>query len=134
MIRKRFSGVRIIKMSLFGLLAVAGISMAVMWLWNLLIPGIFGLKAIGFWQAAGLFILTRIMTGGFRGGWHHGGHRSHFRDGQTLREKWMEMTEEERKEFVSRRRNFPCGPFYKGDIYGRQYDQPEKNETSPENK
>ena len=37
-------------------------------LWNWLMPGIFGLKELGFWQAVGLFALARILFGGFGGG------------------------------------------------------------------
>ena len=32
-----------------------------MWLWNWLMPGIFKLPAIGFWQAAGLLALSHIL-------------------------------------------------------------------------
>lgn len=42
----------------------------VMWLWNALMPVLFGLKAIHFWQAVGLLALTRILFGGFHGGHH----------------------------------------------------------------
>lgn len=41
-----------------------------MWLWNWLMPVIFNLPVITFWQAAGILILSRIL---FRGGGH--GHR-----------------------------------------------------------
>lgn len=34
-----------------------------MWLWNWLMPPIFGLKTIGFWQAVGLCALGRILFG-----------------------------------------------------------------------
>ncbi|MDX9777442.1 MAG: hypothetical protein RBT43_01625 [bacterium] len=33
-------------------------------LWNALMPEIFGLKTIGYWQALGLTILSRILFGG----------------------------------------------------------------------
>lgn len=33
-------------------------------LWNALMPEIFGLKAISYWQAVGLTILSRILFGG----------------------------------------------------------------------
>ena len=36
-----------------------------MWLWNWLMPEIFKLPAIGFWQAVGILILSQIL---FRGG------------------------------------------------------------------
>lgn len=36
-----------------------------MWLWNWLMPAIFKLPAIGFWQAVGILVLAHIL---FRGG------------------------------------------------------------------
>ncbi|MFA5909359.1 MAG: hypothetical protein WC815_11315 [Vicinamibacterales bacterium] len=40
-----------------------------MWLWNWLVPGLFGLRQLGFWEALGLLALCRILFGGFgRGG------------------------------------------------------------------
>jgi len=65
---------------------------ATMHLWNLLMPGILHLPQISFWQAAGLLILSRLLFG-FGGHWgrhHRAGH---------LREKWAQMTPEEREEF-----------------------------------
>ena len=37
------------------------VSLPVMWLWNLLMPSIFGLTQITFWQALGINILTDIL-------------------------------------------------------------------------
>ena len=39
-------------------------------LWNWLMPGIFGLRTITYWQAVGLFFLSKLLLGGFhpRGG------------------------------------------------------------------
>ena len=81
------------------LLVVAGLavfSFVVMSLWNWLIPGIMGWKAIDFWQALGLLVLTRLLFG-FRGfgGWRH--HRHHWKE--RMRERWMAMTPEEREKF-----------------------------------
>ncbi|MGK0365653.1 MAG: hypothetical protein ACI85O_002719 [Saprospiraceae bacterium] len=46
----------------------------VMFLWNTLLPDIIGVKEITFWQAVGLFVLSRILFGGFRmGGSRHKG-------------------------------------------------------------
>ncbi|MBN1525347.1 MAG: hypothetical protein JW904_12740 [Spirochaetales bacterium] len=39
----------------------------VMWLWNWLMPDIFGLPTIGYWQAWGLVILAHILTKGGSG-------------------------------------------------------------------
>ena len=44
----------------------------VQWLWNWLVPGIFALRRITFWEALGLLALSRILFGGFgRGGGRH---------------------------------------------------------------
>jgi hypothetical protein len=41
----------------------------VQWLWNWLLPELFGLRRITFWQALGLLALCRILFGSFgRGG------------------------------------------------------------------
>jgi hypothetical protein len=99
---------------------VAAVSFVVMLLWNALVPSLFAGPVLGFWQAAGLLVLCRILFGGFRGhGRHHGwGHRAwrdrwhrmtpeerdRFRDGIR---RWRDMSPEERREF---RRGFRgCG-------------------------
>src|SRR5262245_6487062 len=44
----------------------------VQWLWNWLVPDIFALRRITFWEALGLLALCRILFGGFgRGAGHH---------------------------------------------------------------
>lgn len=46
--------------------------MVVQWLWNWLVPDIFALRRITFWEALGLLALCRILFGGFgRGVGHH---------------------------------------------------------------
>ncbi len=67
----------------------------VMLLWNGLLPTLFGLKSITFWQAIGLLALCRILFGGFRLG--GGGHRSWSR--RRMEERWAGMTPEERETF-----------------------------------
>src|SRR5215203_5698755 len=44
--------------------------LAVQWLWNWLLPDIFGLRQITFWQALGLLALCRILFGSFGRGGH----------------------------------------------------------------
>ena len=76
------------------LILVAGFGQAVLQLWNWLMPAIFGLPAIGFWQAVGLMALCWILFGGLRGGrtfrrgWQH-----------TWEGRWQRMTPEERERF-----------------------------------
>jgi len=63
-------------------------------LWNWLLPPLFGLSRITFWQALGILLLCRILFGGFRG---HGARRSRFR--RRMAERWERMTPEERERF-----------------------------------
>lgn len=96
------------KMVLFGIAILALFTTVVMLLWNALIPAVFGLEAINFWQALGLFALARILFGGFglfgKGMMMHGA--MHGKGGNPIHDKWMKMTPEQRKEFIQRRREF----------------------------
>ena len=49
----------------FGTVAITVFSFIVMLLWNWLMPTIFSLTEITFWQAAGLLILSKIIFSGF---------------------------------------------------------------------
>jgi len=81
-----------------GLLFVTATTFATMLLWNNLATAIFGLPVISFFQALGLMILGRLLTGGFgprgRGGWHRGGHQ--------MRERWKNMPPEQREQMMQR--------------------------------
>lgn len=81
----------------FAVLAAAAVGFGVMYLWNWLMPGLFGLKAIGYWQALGLCVLGRVLFGGWGIGHRRGGHWKH-----RLAERWMQMTPEEREALSSR--------------------------------
>jgi len=97
--------VRILKCTLFAALALAVFSFVVMKLWNWLMPGLFGLHLISFWQALGLLVLSKILFGGFRGG---PGARMYWR--RRMMERWEQMTPEEREKFRDGLRGH-CGPF-----------------------
>jgi hypothetical protein len=90
--------VRIFKFLLFVLVAVPVFGFVTMWLWNWLMPPIFGVQAIRFGQALGLLVLSRILLGGFRGRLHGGGWRG---GNWRLRmiERWEQMTPEQREKF-----------------------------------
>lgn len=72
----------------------------VMLLWNWLMPVLFGLPDVSFWQATGLLLLCKILFGGFGGGHHGHGHGCHHAGGNKLRERWENMTPEERERIV----------------------------------
>jgi len=71
-------------------------------LWNALMPEIFGLHVLTFWQALGLLLLAKLLFGGFHR--HSGGGRGVWRN--RMRERWEKMTPEEREKF---RDGMRCG-------------------------
>lgn len=72
----------------------------VMLLWNAILPNVVsGVSALSYWQAVGLFVLSKILFGGFKGGGPSRGPSAHFR------EKWRNMNEEERAQFKAEWRN-----------------------------
>ena len=75
-------------------IAVAVIGAVVMLLWNALLPPLFGWPALTFGQALGLLVLSRILIGGLRGRWGHGGHWR-----ARMAARWEHMSEEERAQF-----------------------------------
>ncbi len=51
-----------------GIGIVALIGFVIMWLWNGLMPKLFGLTVITYWQGVGLALLGRLLFGGIGGG------------------------------------------------------------------
>ena len=100
-----------LKIALVVVLAATLMSVGVMALWNWVVPGVIGWKAIDFWQALGLLVLARLLFG-FRMGF---GHRMHWRG--RMAERWERMTPEEREKFregmrgrCGHRREEPAAP------------------------
>ena len=100
-------GLRVLKFAVMGVVGVAVFGFVVECLWNSLVPVIFGGKAISFWQALGLLILSKILFSGFhRGGRGGGWNRRH------MEERWANMSAEERERFRAGmwgRRGGRCG-------------------------
>lgn len=89
------------KPALFGLLFlifVFGTGAVVQWLWNAILPEVINARPLGYWQALGLLVLCRILFGSFRFG---PGGPGRFRQ-KRFRQRFMDMTPEERAEFRSR--------------------------------
>jgi hypothetical protein len=82
---------RILRFAIFALLFFGIFGLVVMGLWNWLMPALFRLPAITYWQALGLLILSKILFGSFRG------HRGSWR--HRMIERWEKMTPEEREKF-----------------------------------
>ena len=86
------------------LLVMALMSFIVMGLWNWLLPALFGFKIITYWQAAGLIVLCKLLFSGFSGPRGVGRWRGRARD------RWGQMTPEERERFRERMCTFWGGP------------------------
>ena len=68
-------------------------------LWNWLLPPLFDVPTITFWQAWGLLVLCRLLFGGW--GMHGAG--------PSPRRRWERMTPEERDRLRHRTRERWCG-------------------------
>ena len=98
---------RIVKILFFGVLFFLVFGFLVKALWNWLMPPLFGLHMITFWQAFGILLLSKILFGGFRagpGGYSNRGWR------RRMFDRWEKMTPEEREKFRQGMRG-RCGPF-----------------------
>lgn len=60
---KNWIAKKIIAVILLAPVLIALLGYVVMALWNWLMPGIFGLKLITFWEALGLLILSKLLFG-----------------------------------------------------------------------
>jgi len=77
----------LLTLGFIGFIAIGGA--VVQQLWNWLLPTLFDVRRITFWQALGILALSRILFGGFGGrGGYAGGHKRRHR-----------MTPEERQRF-----------------------------------
>jgi hypothetical protein len=111
---KHFFKFRLLGIGMF-LAMIAVFSVAAMFLWNALMPGIFALPRLNYPQTLGLAALFRILLGGI-GGWRFdrrgrgfdgpAGDARLFHHRNALREKWMNMSEEERKAFIEKEKDF----------------------------
>ncbi len=91
---------------LFAGIACFAVAIAVvMCLWNAIIPGVTGWGGISYMQAAGLFLLTRILFGGHGPGrlghWHDRWHdrREHAR----MHEEMHGMSLSQKREYIRKR-------------------------------
>jgi hypothetical protein len=85
---------RLLMILVMVLIVFAGFGQAVLHLWNWLMPPIFGLKTITYWQGMGLLALSWIFFGGLRGG---GGVRRGWQ--RAWDRRWDSLTPEEREQF-----------------------------------
>jgi len=85
------------KKALLFLLVPIGVGLliwVVMLLWNAILPEVIGVSTINYWQALGIFILSKILFGGFKG---KGPGRGKFKS--KFKNKFRNMTDEEKASF-----------------------------------
>ena len=110
------------------------VSFVVMQLWNNLLPDILHVSTITFWQAAGIFILCKILFGFGKGGrpaWGGGG-APWMR--KRMEERFKNMSPEEQEKFKAKMRDRMCNWENRGGFgkFGRQWENDFK--TEPEDK
>jgi Ca2+/H+ antiporter, TMEM165/GDT1 family len=95
---RRFSFPKIIVILLSVFAIISLLSFIVMSIWNNILVTVLHVTAVTFWQAFGIFALSKILFGGFPGKRGFGpGRRGGRMD--AMREKWMNMSSEERANF-----------------------------------
>jgi len=106
----RRKGGQIAKFIVLGVVFIAAVGFATMYLWNLLIPELFHGPIISFWQALGLLLLGKLLFG-----WHshHNAWNDKWSRGREwkarLKEKMAHMTPEEQDRMREALRN-RCRP------------------------
>jgi len=85
-----------------------GIGAVVMLLWNAILPAVIHVTSITYLQALGILVLSKILFSGFRHG-HSGRHMHPYGKFAHLREKWENMTEEEKAKYKEELKNC-CNP------------------------
>jgi Ca2+/H+ antiporter, TMEM165/GDT1 family len=91
-----------------GAAAILLFGFIVMSLWNGILPAVIHVGTITFGQALGILVLSKILFGGFHGRGKFGGGgpgrwKQHM--GEGMKEKWMNMSPEEREKFQQDWRN-----------------------------
>jgi hypothetical protein len=96
---------KVLKILLMVAVACVVFGFVTMYLWNWLMPEIFGLRVVSFAQALGLVVLGKILFGGFH---RHGGHGRG--DRWRMKERWEQMSPEERERMRAGMRGRWCRP------------------------
>ena len=96
-----------LKCTVIGIAVVALIGWLTMSLWNWLVPELFNGPHITFWQALGLFLLSKILFWGFGGKGHHNRRNSPYWK-HRFYEKFSNMPADRREEFKRRMKEKWC--------------------------
>jgi Ca2+/H+ antiporter, TMEM165/GDT1 family len=106
--KKGYWARKVVMIILFAAVALTAFGGIVMWLWNAILPSVLGVSTITFWQALGILLLSKILFGGFHGGWS----RKKQMWKHSIQQKWANMTPEEREKLKEEMKN-RCGHWRK---------------------
>jgi len=114
---------RIMGMAIIGVVFATGFALVfgllVMWLWNWLMPALFGLGKISYWQAFGVLLLAKLFFGGFgshkrepsdhfhdrfHSRWDHLKDRKEVGDWKHFRQFWRDEGKARYQEYVQRKK------------------------------
>ena len=123
---RNFRPLKLIKIIFFVIVFLTAFSTIVMLLWNNILAGVLHVSMITFWQALGIFVLAKILFGGF-----HGGPWGRHRWKQHMHERWANMSPEEREKFKQKlkdrcRDGFKDGDRFKGSDHFEEQSEPIK--------
>jgi len=93
--RRRPRPAKVFFFVLAAILFLAVMGGLIMYLWNAILPEVLGVKRITFWQAVGILALAKILFGFPPFG---KGRSMHHRSKARWSEKWMDMTDDEKKQ------------------------------------
>lgn len=82
------SAVKILFIAILIIVFILLFGYAFMWLWNWLMPDIFGLTTLTYWQAIGLLVMAKLIFGGFEGQGPGKGRRKSKNSGRP-KNRWM---------------------------------------------
>ncbi len=83
----------------FALAALLIGGLAVMLLWNAILPEVTSVEVLSYWEAVGLLLLARILFGNWRSSYPGSYSNKQYTRHKAWREKWANMSEAERAQF-----------------------------------
>ena len=122
--KRRFWFKKIGIMLLIAVVAIPLFGFIIMSLWNAILPSVIHVSTITFWQALGIFVLSKLLFGGFSGG---PGRRRDSKQRLAMMNKWQNMNPEEREKWKQEMRN-RCRTWGRGYNEGTPQQQEESNE------
>jgi Ca2+/H+ antiporter, TMEM165/GDT1 family len=99
---KKFWLKKIMGFAVLGIICVSLLGYAIMFLWNSILVPVLSISQISFWQALGIFALSKILFGGMGTSF---GHRKNGYWKNEMKEKWGGMSPEEREKIKQEWRN-----------------------------